>query len=658
MSYRGGRGKTGGGFSVTTERDGSRSFDDDRRSGGPRKNFRRGRGSYRGRGRGYGGPRDRDGPNPRSRLDEDGDTSMKEDSVGPSTSRYTPYGARPNNRRTYVPGGSKLAMDRSERTDISHRVGSAGGGSRNKRRGRDFDRYNELSDTGWYKVTIPYGSKTDKKVLLDLLNSHLDVPFQPIQYRHENKSAVFYLDDESAANAIKGATQKITLPTGFKIITVVRPCYPPANHITESTIEKLKVCMSDRYDAAGKALDLSSLFQDPKLSAEGIHLALNKFHVMNEVVKIIEEHIPELTSLDLSNNRLMSLDSLKALVSKTPNMTHLNLGKNCLKLVDELSKIRGWKLTELVLDGNDLCDNYKERSAYISAVRKHQPKVLKLDGQDLPPPITFDLESSTDLPPPKDNYFKTDGLRDLMVKFLKQYLDVFDSDSRHDLMAAYHDQATFSMTFGYNRMISGKQPNWQDLMDCRNLLRVKDTERRLKMLKCGKLSIVSFLSSSSFPKTKHDRNSLHVDVNIVTNELLMFSVTGLFKEVTSRNDREIVRAFRRVFSTISLGGGIVITNDMLSVTNASPEQVQGAFKNPAPTPSSSPVLGAAPLQNPLEGADGARMAMVQQFSTESGMNMEWSSKCLEQNAWNFEKAAKIFTDLQKEGRIPPEAFKH
>lgn len=25
----------------------------------------------------------------------------------------TPYGARPNNRQTYVPGGSKLAMDRS-----------------------------------------------------------------------------------------------------------------------------------------------------------------------------------------------------------------------------------------------------------------------------------------------------------------------------------------------------------------------------------------------------------------------------------------------------------------------------------------------------------------------------------------------------------------
>lgn len=45
----------------------------------------------------------------------------------------------------------------------------------------------------------------------------------------------------------------------------------------------------------------------------------------------------------------------------------------------------------------------------------------------------------------QDNYFKSDVLRELMGKFLKQYIEVFDSDNRHGLMAAYHDQVGYGM---------------------------------------------------------------------------------------------------------------------------------------------------------------------------------------------------------------------
>ncbi|MEE6528273.1 hypothetical protein FKM82_030382, partial [Ascaphus truei] len=35
------------------------------------------------------------------------------------------------------------------------------------------------------------------------------------------------------------------------------------------------------------------------------------------------------------------------------------------------------------------------------AVRERFPKLLRLDGHDLPPPITFDVETPTTLPPCK-----------------------------------------------------------------------------------------------------------------------------------------------------------------------------------------------------------------------------------------------------------------
>lgn len=61
---------------------------------------------------------------------------------------------------------------------------------------------------------------------------------------------------------------------------------------------------------------------------------------------------------------------------------------------------------------------------------------------------------------------------------------------------------------------------------------------------------------------------------------------------------------------------LCIVNDELFVRNASPDEIQRAFAMPAPTPSSSPVPTLSPEQQ----------EMLQAFSTQSGMNLEWSQK--------------------------------
>lgn len=290
-------------------------------------------------------------------------------------------------------------------------------------------------------------------------------------------------------------------------------------------------------------------------------------------------------------------------------------------------------------------------------MRKLFPKVVKLDGRDLPPPITFDIEARTDLPKSKENYFPNMEVQVPVVKFLKDYFMVYDSDSRAGLTGAYHDKAVFSLSVAYNGAVQYKQSSLGHYIDeSRNLTRPnKDAGRKLKLLREGSLIIPQLCL---LPKTVHDPNSFTVDCSVVTPAMVTFTVQGLFQEINSKQDKPPIRAFSRTFVTVPGGAGMMIVNDMLTITNASPDQIQSAFKNPAPTPSSSPVPQTSP-SNPFEGASltDVQKQMIESFIAVSGMNSEWSMKCLAENAWNYEKAGQIFMELQQQGKIPPEAFK-
>ncbi|XP_033733776.1 nuclear RNA export factor 1-like [Pecten maximus] len=631
------RGNRGfGGFYTRGSRGGYQKYNSNSRSYNNRSrgNSRGGsRGNYRGGG-GGGGPRDR--------LDNEGDCDMENDGTG-SSSRYSPYG-RPDRR------GS-----RNSRGDYANKGDSRRGGSGYSNSG---GRYNN-SGPQWYKVTIPKGKKSEKSVLLQLINENIHTPFIPQCFHFEQDSAVFHIQDKDVADAIRSQSQRHTLPNGFKMIIIVKPSMPPANYMDKGTVEKLKSAMSRRYDSSAKMLDLSNLYQDSEMSQENLHLPLSRQNVMSQVITIIEEHISELEGLDVSNNRLISLEHLGRLTKICPNIVRINLGKNSVRHMDELDKVKDWKLLELMLDGNELCDKFEDQAAYISAVRKKFPKVIKLDGHDLPPPITFDLETSTELPAAKGSFFLNAEIQEVLVKFLKEYFTVYDSDNRQPLTAAYQDEAIFSLSASKNNSSDHWQAGLQIYFpESRNLLRKsRDPSQKQRVLMRGKLNIVSKLCL--LPKTTHDYNSFVVDVDHASATLLSFTVIGVFKEADERSDRQPVRAFSRRFIALPRGQGMVIANDLLTVTNASPSQVQTAFKNPAPTPSSSPVpdtTPAAPFHQAGPSLTPEQQQMVQSFSAQSQMNLEFSAKCLEEHHWNYDMAGQAFLTLQKENKIPSEAF--
>uniref|UniRef100_A0A4W4GMW4 Nuclear RNA export factor 1b n=1 Tax=Electrophorus electricus TaxID=8005 RepID=A0A4W4GMW4_ELEEL len=374
------------------------------------------------------------------------------------------------------------------------------------------------------------------------------------------------------------------------------------------------------------------------LVSQNIEVALNRKNSMQAVIKIIEDNIPELVCLNLSNNRLYKLDDLADVVNKVPNLKILNLSHNELKTERELDKLKGLKLAELSLERNPLCDHFKDQADYIRSVFTSSS-----DGHDLPPPIGFDLEvAPPGLPSCKPSYFCSEELKILISCFLQQYYTIYDSADRQPLLNAYHDGATFSLIIPFSIQNPSNLGEYQK--DSRNIKRVKDSTTRFRLLKHTRLNVVAFLNE--LPKTHHDIASFNVDVNTYTNTLLSFTVSGVFKEVDGKS-RDSCRAFSRVFIAVSAGNGtLCIVNDEMFIRNATTEEIRRAFVAPAPTPSSSPVPTlSAPQQE-----------MLSAFSQKSGMNLEWSQKCLQDNDWDFDRAAQIFTDLKVQGTIPEVAF--
>ncbi|KAK9391149.1 nuclear RNA export factor 1 [Crotalus adamanteus] len=586
------------------------------------------------------------GSGPRSWLDDDDGDVLMSDAHEVLRTRYTPYGSRPHRPDRGTPSLMNAIVRRN--LNIGDRAPAHKG---------------PVSKKTWFKITIPYGRKYEKSWLMNAIREICSVPFDPVEFHCVNNRVVFYVEETSVANALKQISRKICSPDGYKVAILINACNPPTtvqHELKPEDIEQLKQCMSKRYDSSHQALDLKNIHADPDLIAQNIDIVLNRRNCMIAVLQIINDNIPELLSLNLSDNKLYRLDDMSELHQKAPNLKILNLSCNQLKTEHELDKLKGLKLVELWLENNTLCDNFRDRSIYISAIRERFPKLLRLDGHELPPPISFDVETPTTLPPCKGSYFASEGLKMLIVRFLQQYYAIYDSGDRQGLLDAYHEGACCSLSIPFSVNHPYRNSLAEYFKNSRNVKRLKDPSMRFRLLKHTKLNVVAFLSE--LPKTQHDVNSFVVDVCAQTNSLLCFTLSGIFKEVDSRC-RDLVRAFTRVFIAVPVGhSGLSIVNDQLFIRKANNIEIRKAFVMPAPTPSSSPVPTPSaepmPSSSPGPTLTAEQQEMLQNFSLQSGMNLEWSQKCLLDNDWNYAKAAHAYTQLKAEHKIPEVAFIH
>ncbi|XP_066106568.1 nuclear RNA export factor 2-like [Saccopteryx bilineata] len=507
----------------------------------------------------------------------------------------------------------------------------------------------------WFKITVPCGRKYDKASLMKLIQSRCRVPFTPVDFQFVRNKAQFFVQDDSAASALKMVSNKICDEGNRKIpifVTSAPVPYSVQDKLGPEEMKQLKLTMSKRYDVSHKALDLYKFRFDPGFARLKIDIILNRRNCMAATLQVIEKNFPKLLSLNLRKNRLYQLDGLSDIMEIAPTIKILNLSKNELSSAGELGKIKGLKLEELRLEGNPLCDTFPDKSTYVSAIRKFFPKLLRLDGQDLPPAITADTDGQHLPTPNKESYKGSDHLKSLVLQFLQQYYLVYDSGDRQSLLDVYHDEACFSLTIPFNSEDPAPSSLFEYLKDNRNMKKIKDPNLCFQLLKHTKRDIVCSLCR--LPKTQHDTSSFVVDMWFSSENLLFFCVSGLFKEVEGRSQGS-VRAFTRTFiATPANNSSLCVVNEELFVRDATPKGTQTALSTQVLTPCCSSGLT---LSQELE-------EMILVFSVLSGMKPQWSQKCLQENEWNCIKAAEVFTRLKPHHAgvdsltSPPETREH
>uniref|UniRef100_A0A8D1TXA0 NTF2 domain-containing protein n=1 Tax=Sus scrofa TaxID=9823 RepID=A0A8D1TXA0_PIG len=523
-------------------------------------------------------------PQPSGLQEEDGNVMMMDVQEDPK-GRDSPYTARGDKRRVrwHSEGHIHITVWRDRKL-------------LEREKGKNTQ---DRTLSSWFKVTIPHGRKYDKTWLMDSIQSRCSVPFTPVDFHCVKNQARFFVQDASTASALMDVNYKICDEEDQKIPIIVNPSdvvpYSVHDKLKPGEMEQLKLTLHKRYNISQQALDLQRLRYDPDLTGHDIDIILNRRNCMSATLQVIKKNFPELLSLNLSSNKLYRLDGLSDIIQMVPMVKILNLSKNELKSAWELSKMKGLKLEELWLQGNPLCSTFPDQSTYV-----------RLDGQELLSPSIVDNDAPYVLKPCKD------GPSSLL---LHRYYLIHDYGDRRRLLGAYHNEACFSLTIPFHPEDPDPSSLYEYLEENRNMKKLKDPHLRVQLLKHTKGDIVTSLCV--LPKTQHDLSSFVVDMWFQTETMLCFSINGVFKEVEGQS-RGCVRAFTRTFiTTPATSSSLCIVNDELFVREASPSETQSAaFFIPVPTASASSVCT---LSQELQ-------EMVQAFSTQSGMKLEWSQK--------------------------------
>ena len=133
--------------------------------------------------------------------------------------------------------------------------------------------------------------------------------------------------------------KKIELPDGFDLVISMERTIPPNMPVSKEMIEKIKVVMSERYNAPTSALNLNAFHNS--FSGTDFYVPLNRTNILTKVVEIIADHIPEVKAIDLSNNRIMTLDALVGFKNKLKELNILYLKDNKLTDLRGLEKLKG-----------------------------------------------------------------------------------------------------------------------------------------------------------------------------------------------------------------------------------------------------------------------------------------------------------------------------
>uniref|UniRef100_A0A2P2I0S1 Nuclear RNA export factor 1-like n=1 Tax=Hirondellea gigas TaxID=1518452 RepID=A0A2P2I0S1_9CRUS len=512
--------------------------------------------------------------------------------------------------------------------------------------------------TGWRKVTIHNAAEHEPASVMEEVKSLVGAKLIYHKLATEANHVTFHLeDDESVCKSLRDLSKRFSMPGSNTrhTITVDTTTSPGSALPPEDVDEIVKRVLASRYNPDLKKLDLSKFHSDQGFRSYNVVFVLCHASNLDTVANMIVKNIPEVEEIDLSNNKIMKLDTTARILRGCRNLHKLNLNNNRFYSLSDLRALRRHPYTDLYLENNKFSRRYKNADVYISEVRTYFPKLLVLDGKELPKPIGFEVDENDDVVPPfRPSFFCNDQAKQIVVMFLKQYYEVFDSKDRSPLAAAYCEDAIFSMT----TLLPDSGPRAVPI-DSKNIpnrnLRIRTRpDEQLELLLIGRSAVMKQINN--LPPCTHDLHNFVVDVSIATARLIKVVLHGVYCRHNIRSKWANIRSFQRTLIIVPVGGGYCIANEQIYLCLPTYNQLQKSFKfesqlTAAAVPSSGPST-AEPIPQP------SQLLMIEGFAEQSHMKPEYAKLCLEQNEWDFAKSAALFMKLKEEGKIPDNYYNH
>eukprot|EP00770_Monocercomonoides_exilis_P000271 MONOS_269.1-p1 / transcript=MONOS_269.1 / gene=MONOS_269 / organism=Monocercomonoides_exilis_PA203 / gene_product=TAP Cterminal subfamily protein / transcript_product=TAP Cterminal subfamily protein / location=Mono_scaffold00004:195328-198066(-) / protein_length=606 / sequence_SO=supercontig / SO=protein_coding / is_pseudo=false len=208
------------------------------------------------------------------------------------------------------------------------------------------------------------------------------------------------------------------------------------------TVKALIGYVGAHFNQQTLQLDLSFMNKAPEL--KNIKVNFSDATFTSYLLKALRIKARQATTLKLENNNIRTLCHLAPLSSAMPNLINLSLKDNELSNAHELDFLRELRLQNIVLIGNRL-QTSKTPFDYLTDVRSRFPKLVSLDGNNLPV-YQFTTDNRTRInPTPQAEYYNPSSQTEYYQKLLEGFFESYDQ-SRNNMGMAYTAVSTFTLS--------------------------------------------------------------------------------------------------------------------------------------------------------------------------------------------------------------------
>lgn len=374
------------------------------------------------------------------------------------------------------------------------------------------------------------------------------------------------------------------------------------------------------------------------------------------IFKTRKEQREGLHTVSLAGNTLSDIDAVSSLAD-FPDILGLDLSNNMIADVKALAKWRNRfpKLESLNLDGNPILEKLE---AAVPTFLEKWPRLLRLNHIQIRNPEETAARQAANRPRPipqlGSNFRDVNGIGE---GFVRELIQMYDSDRRSLAAKYYDDQSTFSLSVDNrgHRSASFQPPPWGPYQKVsRNHTKITHPPARRTRAFVGTTQIQS--AWAQLPATRHPDLVTNLAKYVVechpTNGLpdpsgqnpagvegMHITIRGEFDDLDPETNKTWTRSFCR---TLLLGPGdparnpIRVISDLLSLKAHSP------FKQ---------VTSSA-----IDLTDEAvkRFHVILELSKETGLNSEYATMCVDAAGGDPSKIIALFQE-QKDS-LPAEAF--